>query len=45
MANNTEQNTAGLNFGEKIENILQRIMQIDGRFSDMGYSFRNLVQT
>ena len=42
---NTDKNTSGLNLGDKIENILQRVLQIEGRFADMGYSFKNLVQT
>ena len=38
-------NITNLTLPDKIENINLRMSQMEARFSDMGYSFKNIVQS
>ena len=45
MAGKLTENIVNLSLPDKIDNMSQRIFQLESRFSDMGYDVRNLVQT
>ena len=45
MAKNPTQNIVNLAIPDKINNINERLAQVENRFSDMGYNLSNIVQT